>query len=107
MRSAPIIARLVFVAAGAYVLGVATLLLWLSGDWRWVEGWIFSVSMLRNPNFGRVWGISGILIAGFLFSRDVWSAPHPSDPGFSFLALIWIAAVGTQMLRRAEKVGEE
>jgi protein-S-isoprenylcysteine O-methyltransferase Ste14 len=43
MRSTPIITGLVFVAAGAYVLGVATLLLWLSGDWRWVEGWIFSV----------------------------------------------------------------
>ncbi len=37
------ITGLVFVAAGAYVLGVATLLLWLSGDWRWVEGWIFVV----------------------------------------------------------------
>ena len=43
MRSTPIITGLVFVAAGAYVLGVATLLLWLSGDWRWVEGWIFGV----------------------------------------------------------------
>jgi len=37
MRSTPIITGLVFVAAGAYVVGVATLLLWLSGDWRWVE----------------------------------------------------------------------
>ena len=41
MRSTPIITRLVFVAAGAYVLGGATLLLWLSGNWQWVEGWIF------------------------------------------------------------------
>ena len=62
---------------------------------------LFSVSMLRNVHFGRLWGISGILIAGFLFSRDLWSAPHPSDPDLSFLALIWIAAVGIQMLRRA------
>jgi protein-S-isoprenylcysteine O-methyltransferase Ste14 len=43
MRSTPIITGLVFVAAGAYVLGGTTLLLWLSGDWRWVEGWIFGV----------------------------------------------------------------
>ena len=43
MRSTPIITGLLFVAAGVYVLGVATLLLWLSGDWRWVEGWIFGV----------------------------------------------------------------
>ena len=32
---------------------------------------LFGVVMLRNPHFGRVWGISGIPIAGFLFSRDV------------------------------------
>jgi hypothetical protein len=31
------------VAAPVGVLGLATLLLWLSGDWRWVEGWIFGV----------------------------------------------------------------
>jgi len=43
MRSTPIISGLLFVAAGAYVLGVATLLLWLSGDWHWVQGWIFDV----------------------------------------------------------------
>lgn len=43
MRSTPLTTGLIFVAAGAYALGVATLLLWLSGDWRWVEGWIFGV----------------------------------------------------------------
>jgi len=67
---------------------------------------LFGVAMLRNRHFGRVWGISGIPIAGFLFSRDVWSAPHPSDPDLSFPALIWIAAVGIQMLRRGAKLDE-
>jgi|SRR5208283_1976884 protein-S-isoprenylcysteine O-methyltransferase Ste14 len=43
MRPTPIMSGLVFVAASAYVLVVATLVLWLSGDWRWVEGWIFGV----------------------------------------------------------------
>ena len=43
MRSTRIITGLVFVAAGAYALGLTALLLWLSGDWRWVEGWIFGV----------------------------------------------------------------
>ena len=43
MRPTPMITGLVFVAAGAYVLSGAALLLWLSGDWRWVEGWIFGV----------------------------------------------------------------
>ena len=43
MRFTLIINGLVFVAAGAYALGLTALLLWLSGDWRWVEGWIFGV----------------------------------------------------------------
>jgi protein-S-isoprenylcysteine O-methyltransferase Ste14 len=43
MRSSPIITGLVFVAVGAYVLGLVTLQLWLSGDWHWVQGWIFGV----------------------------------------------------------------
>lgn len=41
MRFTPIITGLLFVAACAYVAGMVALLLWLSGDWRWVEGWIF------------------------------------------------------------------
>jgi len=43
MRSTPIITGLLWVAAPVGVLGLAALLLWLSGDWRWVEGWIFGV----------------------------------------------------------------
>src|SRR5271157_3473819 len=43
MRSTPIITGLILVAAPVGVLGFAALLLWLSGDWRWVEGWIFGV----------------------------------------------------------------
>ena len=43
MRSTPIITGLLSVAAPVGVLGFAALLLWLSGDWRWVEGWIFGV----------------------------------------------------------------
>ena len=43
MRSTPTNTGLMSVAAPVGVLGVAALLLWLSGDWRWVEGWIFGV----------------------------------------------------------------
>jgi len=42
MHRKPIIAALMVVAPVAG-LGYAALLLWLSGDWRWVEGWIFGV----------------------------------------------------------------
>jgi len=54
MRSR-IITGLVFVAAGAYVVGLTTLMLWLSGDWHWVEGWIF----------GACWG--ALIAAYFLW----------------------------------------
>jgi protein-S-isoprenylcysteine O-methyltransferase Ste14 len=43
MRSTPIITGLMWVAAPVGVLGLAALLPWLSGDWRWVEGWIFGI----------------------------------------------------------------
>jgi protein-S-isoprenylcysteine O-methyltransferase Ste14 len=43
MRSTPIITGLMLVAAPVGVLGFAALLLWLSGDWRWVEGWLFGL----------------------------------------------------------------
>ncbi len=43
MRPTPIITGLMVVAAPVGVLGFAALLLWLSGDWRWVEGWILGV----------------------------------------------------------------
>ena len=41
MRPTPIITGLTVVAVPVGILGLATLMLWLSGDWRWVEGWIF------------------------------------------------------------------
>jgi len=43
MRPTPIIPGLMLTAAPVGILGFAVLLLWLSGDWRWVEGWIFAV----------------------------------------------------------------
>ena len=43
MRPRPIITELQWVAAPVGVLGFAALLLWLSDDWRWAEGWIFGV----------------------------------------------------------------
>jgi protein-S-isoprenylcysteine O-methyltransferase Ste14 len=42
MRSTPIITGLMFMAC-AGLLGLAALPLWLSNDWRWMEGWIFGI----------------------------------------------------------------
>jgi protein-S-isoprenylcysteine O-methyltransferase Ste14 len=43
MRPTPITIGLQLVAVPVGVLVFAALLLWLSGDWRWVEGWIFGI----------------------------------------------------------------
>jgi len=43
MRPTSIITGLIVVAAPVGILGFAALMLRLSGDWRWVEGWIFGV----------------------------------------------------------------
>jgi protein-S-isoprenylcysteine O-methyltransferase Ste14 len=57
MRPTPIVIGLQLVAAPVFFLG---LLLWLSGDWRWVEGWIFGV-----------WWVSfAAAILAWLYYRD-------------------------------------
>jgi protein-S-isoprenylcysteine O-methyltransferase Ste14 len=43
MRPTPIIIGLQLVAVPVGVLVSAAMLLWLSGDWHWVEGWIFGI----------------------------------------------------------------
>jgi protein-S-isoprenylcysteine O-methyltransferase Ste14 len=55
MRSTPGITGLKFVAIGAYLLGLAALLLWLSDDWRWVEGWIFGVWLVAFIAASFLW----------------------------------------------------
>ncbi len=55
MRSKPIKIGLVFAAAGAYVLALMTLMLWLRGNWRWVEGWIFGVWLLTFISAMFLW----------------------------------------------------
>ena len=52
MRPTPIIIGLQLVAALVFFLG---LLLWLSGDWRWVEGWIFGVWWVSFAAFILSW----------------------------------------------------
>lgn len=66
---------------------------------------LFGTAMLRSRHFGKIWGLIGILISGFLFSLDVWSAPNPAEPDLSFLALIWVVAVSIQMVRKSKADG--
>jgi len=41
MRARPVITVLRLAGVAAYLVGVPVLVVWLSGNWRWVEGWIF------------------------------------------------------------------
>jgi protein-S-isoprenylcysteine O-methyltransferase Ste14 len=43
MPSTRTASRLKLIATAAYPMAWPTLLLWLSGDWRWVEGWAFGL----------------------------------------------------------------
>ena len=52
MRPKPIIAGLLLTAVAVVFLG---LVLWLSGDWRWVEGWIFVVWWVSFFAFNLLW----------------------------------------------------
>jgi hypothetical protein len=52
MRPTPIIAGLLLAAVAIVFLG---LVLWLSGDWRWVEGWIFVVWWVSFFAFNLLW----------------------------------------------------
>ncbi len=55
MRPTPFITGLLLVAVPLGVLGFAALLLWLSGDWRWVQGWIFGVWWVSFVTAIQLW----------------------------------------------------
>jgi len=54
MRRAPIITGLML-AAPIVVPGFAALVLWLSGNWRWVEGWVFGVWWVSFISVSLLW----------------------------------------------------
>jgi protein-S-isoprenylcysteine O-methyltransferase Ste14 len=43
MPSPPKVSRLKLIATAAYLVAWPALQLWLSGGWRWVEGWVFGL----------------------------------------------------------------
>jgi len=55
MRPARFITGLPLVAAPVGTLGFLALLLWLSGDWRWVEGWIFGAWLVLSISGMFLW----------------------------------------------------
>jgi len=55
MRPTRFITVLLLVAAPVGTVGFAALLLWLSGDWHWVEGWIFGVWWVSSISTMFLW----------------------------------------------------
>ncbi|MDR3746908.1 MAG: isoprenylcysteine carboxylmethyltransferase family protein [Acidobacteriota bacterium] len=122
MRFTPIITGLVFVAAGAYVLGLTTLLLWLSGDWRWVQGWIFGVwwasfiaailwwlrfrdpallaERFRLPGSGGESRADMVILIGIKLGFFAWIVLSPLDVRFGWLPRLplWCEVCGGILL---------
>ena len=122
MRFTPIITGLVFVAAGAYVVGVATLLLWLSGDWRWVEGWIFGAWLvsftaaiflwlhyqdpallaerMRMPGSGGESRSDMVILIGVKVGWIAWIVLSPLDVRFGWMPRLplWSEVCGSILL---------
>ncbi len=103
-----------------YLLSFPVILFFLSGDWRWTEGWIFSIIFfllsyltviylyvkdpaLLNERFSspvqrgqKSW--DKILLSSFLFGFLIWFATMPLDAKrfrWSFEFPLWIKVVGS------------
>ena len=88
-----------------YLLIFPVAIFLLAGDWRWVEGWLFS---LTHRGFGL---IGNVLVAflgaflGFLFSR--FAAATMSEDGliYGIAALVGAVFGGQVMLRVSRNFG--
>ena len=106
----------------AYVFGAPPLLIWLSGDWRWVQGWIFygtftalfAVSviwmLLRDPGLlaermrwprrGEESRADMAILLGIKVDAIAWLVAPALDRRFGWTPLLplWTAACGGMLL---------
>jgi len=109
--------------AFAYVLALPVLLLWLSGNWRWPEGWVFTIWFLglcyvtilylyrndpallseryRRPGTGgqSVWDL--FVVIGLVVGFTAWIVLMPLDSqrfGWSPQLPVWLQVLGLAML---------
>lgn len=59
---------------------------------------LFGLAMLRDPRFGRVFGVLGILVAGATLVLNLSSFPVPPRPDPGPLIALWGLAVCVRML---------
>jgi len=122
MHSKPVITGLLAVGASAAILGLASLLLWLSGNWRWVEGWIFGVwwvsfiagmflwlrykdpallaERLRLPGTGGESRADMVILMGIKVGFVAWIVLSALDVRFGWLPRLplWCEVVGAILL---------
>jgi len=123
MPAADTVSRSKLAATGVYLLAWPALQLWLSGDWRWVEGWIFglwfvalcaaSIGWLyrndptllaeryRWPGSGGQSLADQVIVYGLLFGFVAWIAIPPLDARrFHWTPPLpaWCEAVGVGLL---------
>ncbi|MEM6723340.1 MAG: hypothetical protein AAF598_04835 [Bacteroidota bacterium] len=71
---------------------------------------LFSIILFRHSFFGKLWGISGVIIAILLIGVKCWAFPMtPYELGFPFILgpmlAIWFLAVNIQCLRKGMLIG--
>jgi len=102
-----------------YILLFPALLLFLSGDWNWVEGWIFSiwfvalcfttilylyrhdpallVERYRMPGTGKQKGWDRFVVYGLTLGFMIWIVVMPLDAkrfGWSAYFPLWVKIIG-------------
>jgi len=121
MSSKRAVTLLTFVGFCAYLLILPGLVLWLSGNWRWVEGWIFSVSFsalaastllwlyykdpallaerLRRPGTGGEPPSDVAILVGIKVAGIAWIILPPLDLRFGWMPRLplWSEASGALM----------
>ena len=75
----------------------------LAFDTFFFLGWILlAFAMLSHRNFGKVFGLIGIILFGAAAVLNAWSAPTPPSFEMSPIVCLWVLAVFVQMLRAAK-----
>jgi protein-S-isoprenylcysteine O-methyltransferase Ste14 len=121
--STPTVSPLKLVATGAYLLAFPALQLWLSGDWRWVQGWIFGLWLValsaiciawlyrrdpallaeryRRPGTGGQSPADARIVYGLVLGFILWIVVPPLDArrfGWTPRLPPWLEAVGGVLL---------
>src|SRR5580658_6168821 len=123
MHATPPPSWLKLLASTAYVVAWPALLLWLSGDWHWTEGWIFGVWFVsicavttiwlyrndpallaeryRRPGSGGQSSADRRIVYALVLGFIVWIVVPPLDArrfGWSPRLPLWVEAGGAVLL---------